>query len=201
MITWQVAVAGPLLSADAQLATALRHNSPPTFVAELFADLGNPTVALPVLVAAMAYAAVTGRVRRWLPPLCAVLPVVGAVVVVTVLKFWLGRPGPIGGINYYPSGHTAMAAVAFGGAALLLSLSVPGLRTGHCGPRRVSHAVVQRGSDLARLSLAAGCAGELVSGLGADGLGNRPGTAGTSAQRAGRAGLLTAVALRPALTP
>jgi membrane-associated phospholipid phosphatase len=126
VITWQVAVDGPLLSADAQLATALRHNAPPTFVAELFADLGNPGVALPVLVAAMAYTAVTARVRRWLPPLCALLPVVGAVLVVSILKVWLGRPGPLGGINYYPSGHTAMAAVAFGGAALLLSLSVPG---------------------------------------------------------------------------
>ncbi|HEV7628680.1 MAG TPA: phosphatase PAP2 family protein [Streptomyces sp.] len=125
LITWQVAVAGPLLKVDAQLGAVLRHNSPPADVAELLADLGNLTVALPVLAAATAYAVATGGVRRWLPPLYAVLAMGCVAVIVPLLKVSLGRPGPLGGINYYPSGHTATAAVAFGCAALLLSLTTP----------------------------------------------------------------------------
>lgn len=124
LITWQVAVGGPLLTLDAQLGAVMRRNSPPTFVAELCADLGNPGVALPVLAGAIAYAVATGGARRWLPPLYAVAAMAAAALTVSVLKVGLGRPGPLGGHNYYPSGHTATAAVAFGGAALLLSLTM-----------------------------------------------------------------------------
>jgi len=127
LITWQVAVAGPLLALDARLGGALRRSSPPTVVAELFADLGNLTVAVPVLAAATAYAvyrAPTSGVHRWLAPLCVLTAMGGVAVIVPLVKVWLGRPGPLGGVNYYPSGHTATAAVAFGGAALLLSLSL-----------------------------------------------------------------------------
>ncbi len=93
-------------------------------MSELLADLGNPEVALPVLAAACAYAAAAVRVRRWLAPLCVFGALAGAAVAVSLVKVWLGRPGPLGGVNYYPSGHTATAAVAYGGAALLLCLSV-----------------------------------------------------------------------------
>ncbi|SCK37056.1 undecaprenyl-diphosphatase [Streptomyces sp. WMMB 714] len=93
-------------------------------MSELFADLGNPEVALPVLAAACAYAAAVVRGRRWLAPLCVLGALGGAAVAVSLVKVWLGRPGPLGGVNYYPSGHTATAAVAYGGAALLLCLSV-----------------------------------------------------------------------------
>lgn len=124
LITWQVAVDGPLAGLDKRLAGPLRRTSPPDAVAELCADLGNLTVAVPVLAAAMTYAGAAWRgERRWLPPACAVLALAAAALLVTVCKVWLGRPGPPGGTNYYPSGHTATAAVAFGGAALLLTLT------------------------------------------------------------------------------
>ncbi|MFC4494115.1 phosphatase PAP2 family protein [Streptomyces ovatisporus] len=93
-------------------------------MAELCADLGNLAVAVPVLVAAAVYAAAGAGVRRWLAPVCALAALGCVAVIVTLVKVWLGRPGPLGGVNYYPSGHTATAAVAFGGAALLLCLSV-----------------------------------------------------------------------------
>lgn len=124
LLTWQVAVDGPLVGVDVRLGNALQRTSPPAGVAELCADLGNLAVAGPVLAAAMAYAVVSGSARRWLPPVCAALALVAAALAVTLVKVWLGRPGPPGGTNYYPSGHTATAAVAFGGAALLFSVPV-----------------------------------------------------------------------------
>jgi membrane-associated phospholipid phosphatase len=123
-ITWQIAVDGPLVAVDMELGNALQRTSPSAAVAEVCADLGNLAVALPVLAAAMTYAAVTGSVRRWVPPLCAALALAATALAVTLVKVWLARPGPPGGTNYYPSGHTATAAVAFGGAALLFSLTV-----------------------------------------------------------------------------
>ncbi|OEV08526.1 phosphatase PAP2 family protein [Streptomyces nanshensis] len=124
LITWQVAVDGPLAAVDMRLGDALRHTAPPDALAELCADLGNMIVALPVLAAACTYSVVTGGVRRWLPPVCAAAALAVTALLVTLVKVWLGRPGPPGGTNYYPSGHTATAAVAFGGAALLFSLTV-----------------------------------------------------------------------------
>ncbi|WP_314176974.1 phosphatase PAP2 family protein [Streptomyces winkii] len=124
LVTWQVAVDGPLVRIDMWLGGWMQRASPPDAVAEACADLGNPAVGVPVLAAAMTYAVVTGGRRRWLPPLCAALALAGAALAVTLVKVWLGRPGPPGGTNYYPSGHTATAAVAFGGAALLFSMTV-----------------------------------------------------------------------------
>lgn len=124
LITWQIAVHGPLRAADERLDVALRHPYPPSFVAELCADLGNPGVALPVLAAAMGYAVAVGRYRRWLPPLCAGLAMAAVGLFVPLMKVWLDRPGPLRSSGYYPSGHAATSAVAFGGAALLLSLTV-----------------------------------------------------------------------------
>ncbi|MDJ1132599.1 phosphatase PAP2 family protein [Streptomyces iconiensis] len=40
---------------------------------------------------------------------------------VSVLKAWVGRPGPFGGTGFYPSGHAATVTVAFGAAALLVT--------------------------------------------------------------------------------
>jgi membrane-associated phospholipid phosphatase len=124
LITWQVAVGGPLTGADVWLGNALQRTSPPAAVAEVCADLGNLVVAVPVLAAAMTYAVVTGGRRRWLPPVYAALALTVTALAVSLVKVWLGRPGPPGGTNYYPSGHTATAAVAFGCAALLFSLTV-----------------------------------------------------------------------------
>ncbi|PKW10393.1 undecaprenyl-diphosphatase [Streptomyces sp. 1222.5] len=142
LMTWQVLVHGPLLRLDTRLSGALRH--PDLFSAAL-SDLGNVEVALPVLVAALGYAAWRGRAagaaRWWLPPLAAAVPMALVPAIVVPLKDWTARPGtPVvpPGIGYFPSGHTATAAIAYGGATLLL---LPWLR-----------------SPAARRTLVAGCA-------------------------------------------
>jgi membrane-associated phospholipid phosphatase len=120
LLTWQVAVDGPLLVADRRLSTVLMAHSPGSRFAELGADLGNPQVALPVLLAAMVHAIWRGR-RLTQVARCAAAALVMLVVVLAV-KDWLDRPGPVPGTGYgyYPSGHAATTLVAFGGAALLL---------------------------------------------------------------------------------
>ncbi|MFC9232244.1 phosphatase PAP2 family protein [Streptomyces decoyicus] len=65
-------------------------------------------------------------VRWWLPPLAAGLALAAVPALVVPLKLWLARPGPpqmAGGAHdgFYPSGHGATAAVAYGVAALLLA--------------------------------------------------------------------------------
>lgn len=124
VLTWQTAVRGPLLKVDEQLGDMLRHSAPSG--AELLADLGNMVVALPLLAAAAAYSWWRSRKRwhataGWLPLLAYVLAMAAVPLCVSLLKAWLDRPGPLGGTGYYPSGHSATAAVAFGGAALLLA--------------------------------------------------------------------------------
>ena len=115
-----MAVAGPLLSTDRRLSTLLMAHSPGARFAEFGADLGNPQVALPALLAAMAYAYWRGRS---LPQLLRCLAAaVTTLVVVLAVKDWLERPGPVPGTGYgyYPSGHAATTLVAFGAAVLLL---------------------------------------------------------------------------------
>jgi membrane-associated phospholipid phosphatase len=64
--------------------------------------------------------------RWWLPPAAAVLVIAVLPVVVTVVKDAVARPAPgrtlpdPSGYGYFPSGHTATSAVAYGAAALLL---------------------------------------------------------------------------------
>ncbi|MFF4601195.1 phosphatase PAP2 family protein [Streptomyces sp. NPDC001339] len=155
VLTWQVAVHGPLRALDERLGRAVAGSGLPSSVAEFLADLGNAVVALPVLVAAMAWAARRGwRERRrgrgrpegqghharwWLPPLAAGLAFAAVPALVVPLKLWLARPGPprmAGGMQdgFYPSGHGATAAVAYGLAAMLLVRGrEPGPRPGR-GP-------------------------------------------------------------------
>ncbi|MFF8783370.1 phosphatase PAP2 family protein [Streptomyces sp. NPDC015125] len=63
-------------------------------------------------------------VRWWLPPLAAGLALAAVPALVVPLKLWLARPGPpqMAGAApaFYPSGHGATAAVAYGVAGLLL---------------------------------------------------------------------------------
>ncbi|MFI9027259.1 phosphatase PAP2 family protein [Streptomyces sp. NPDC053560] len=100
----------------------------PAPLAELLADLGNMTVALPVLLIAAGYggwrARAAGLPRRWLPPLAAAVAMALVPALVGPLQAALARPappgGPVGGTGFYPSGHAATAAVAYGAAALLL---------------------------------------------------------------------------------
>ncbi|MGW8377877.1 phosphatase PAP2 family protein [Streptomyces sp. ODS28] len=122
LLTWQVAAHGPLRATDEHAGAALRGHAPATAFAELLADLGNMAVALPLLAAALAYAG--RRTRRWLLPAAYALAMAAVPVLVSLLKLWIDRPGPLGGTGYYPSGHAATAAVAFGGAALALAHGV-----------------------------------------------------------------------------
>ncbi|MDX3578920.1 MULTISPECIES: phosphatase PAP2 family protein [unclassified Streptomyces] len=130
LITWQVAVGGPLLRADARLSRALVH---PDRASELLADLGEVQIAVPVLVLAAGYAAwrgsTAGAARWWAPPAAALGPMLLVPLIVVPLKEWTDRPGTPAvppATGYFPSGHTATAAVAYGSAVLVL---LPWLRT------------------------------------------------------------------------
>ncbi|MCZ9344399.1 phosphatase PAP2 family protein, partial [Streptomyces sp. TRM76130] len=124
LITWQVVTDGPLIRVDERLSGALLR---PDRLSELLADLGDTQVALPVLAAALAYAAWRGRSagtdRWWLPPLAGALLAGLVPALVVPLKVWTGRPGTPAvdpATGYYPSGHTATAVVAYGAAVLVL---------------------------------------------------------------------------------
>lgn len=124
LLTWQVAADGPLLGLDERLSRALVHRDG---AFELLADLGNVSVAVPVLLLVAWYVARRGRgagVRLWWLPSVAVLGLLVLVPLIVVpLKEWTDRPGtPVvpPATGYYPSGHTATAAVAYGSAALIL---------------------------------------------------------------------------------
>ncbi|GGX20177.1 membrane protein [Streptomyces malachitofuscus] len=136
LITWQVVVDGPLVDLDERLSEALIR---PDRASELLADLGNVQVAVPVLVAALAYVAWHGRTadgdRWWLPPLAGASAMVLVPALVAPLKEWTDRPGTPAvppAVGYYPSGHTATAVVAYGAATLLLLrlLRSPAVRRG-----------------------------------------------------------------------
>ncbi|UGY93874.1 phosphatase PAP2 family protein [Streptomyces gobiensis] len=130
VITWQVAAYGPLREADEWLSGLLRQPAPSpgagAVVAQSFADLGSPVVALPVLAAAMGYACWRGG--RWRPVLCYAVVMAAVPLLVLPLKALLDRPGPVDGSGYYPSGHTATAVVAYGATAALLLPFTPGVR-------------------------------------------------------------------------
>ncbi|MFD0550090.1 phosphatase PAP2 family protein [Streptomyces rectiviolaceus] len=117
---------GPLRDADERLGPWITGSRLPDGVAELLADLGGVAVAAPVLAVAIAYAALrayrAGAFRWWLGPVAAAVAMVAVPVLVIPLKELIGRTGPPGmdGTGYYPSGHTATAMVAYGGAVLLL---------------------------------------------------------------------------------
>jgi undecaprenyl-diphosphatase len=129
LITWQVVADGPLLDADARVSRTLVH---PDRGSELLADLGNVEVALPVLLAVLGYVGLrrrsAGAVRWWLPPALAALSMAVVPLLVVPVKELTDRPGtPVHpGSGFFPSGHTATAAVAYGTAAVLM---LPLLRT------------------------------------------------------------------------
>ncbi|GAA5612872.1 hypothetical protein Spla01_04039 [Streptomyces platensis] len=159
-LTWQVAGHGPLRALDEWLGRAPATSHLPAGPAEFCADLGNTAVALPVLCVVMVWAGWQGwrgrseeapndgaPVRWWLPPLAAGLALAVVPALVVPLKLWLARPGPpgmAGGAHdgFYPSGHGATAAVAYGVAALLVIRGVRGRRTGRPALRLFAPAVV-----------------------------------------------------------
>ncbi|MER5380701.1 phosphatase PAP2 family protein [Streptomyces sp. NPDC002688] len=123
-ITWQVVADGPLLGLDERLSGAVVH---PDRFSELLADLGNVQVAVPVLALTLGYVAwrrrAAGLDRWWLPPAAAAVLMAVVPALIVPLKELVARPGPpvMGpGTGFYPSGHTATAAIAYGAAALLL---------------------------------------------------------------------------------
>ncbi len=128
LLTWQVAAHGALLRLDARLDRVLLGRALPAQLAELLADLGNLAVALPVLLIAAGYAAwrarAAGLPRWWVPPLAAAVAMGLVPALVGPLQAALARPAPpgvlAGATGFYPSGHAATAAVAYGAAALLL---------------------------------------------------------------------------------
>ncbi|MFE0100962.1 phosphatase PAP2 family protein [Streptomyces sp. NPDC059009] len=85
------------------------------------------TVAVPVLAAVLAYTAWRGwregTSRWWLPPVAAALAMAAVPLLVAPLKALVDRPGPPGMDGhggFYPSGHAATAAVAYGACALVV---------------------------------------------------------------------------------
>lgn len=140
LITWQVVTDGPLLTVDEHVSGDIVR--PGRFWAML-SDFGNVEVAVPVLALAVGYAAWRGRAaaldRWWLPPLAGALTMALVPALVVPLKDWTARPStPVmpPAVGYYPSGHTATAAVAYGATALLV---LPWLRSSVA--RRVTVAV------------------------------------------------------------
>ncbi|MEU0841143.1 phosphatase PAP2 family protein [Streptomyces sp. NPDC005962] len=126
LCAWQVAVDGPLRTLDERLGRAIAGSPFPSPVAEFLADLGNAAVALPVLGVALGCAVwrTRGAARRWPAPLAAALAMAAVPALVAPLKALFDRPGPPGPLagetGFFPSGHAATAAVAYGAAAVLL---------------------------------------------------------------------------------
>ncbi|MFD9792393.1 phosphatase PAP2 family protein [Streptomyces sp. NPDC059070] len=118
LITWQVVADGPLRRLDERVDRHLAGRGPQG-LAEVLADLGSMPVALPVLALALGYAVWRGA---RLDALITALTMAAVPALVVPLKMWTDRAGPLtSATGYYPSGHTATAMVAYGGAALLLA--------------------------------------------------------------------------------
>jgi undecaprenyl-diphosphatase len=103
------------------------------------ADLGGGVPAIPVLLLAACLAAWRSRraglPRWWVPLPVGVLTALLIPLLVVPAKAWFARPGPTGvplvpgEWGWYPSGHTATSAFAYGTAALLLARTLgPALR-------------------------------------------------------------------------
>ncbi|MFF6786242.1 phosphatase PAP2 family protein [Streptomyces sp. NPDC012510] len=124
LITWQVVAHGPLARADERLSGSLVSRGAST---QFLADLGNITVAVPVLALVLLLVArrarATGGDHWWRPSAAAALLMAAVPLWVLPLKELIDRPGPsiMGpGTGFFPSGHTATASIAYGGAVLVL---------------------------------------------------------------------------------
>ncbi|GAA1922752.1 phosphatase PAP2 family protein [Streptantibioticus ferralitis] len=131
-------------SATLRAASAHRFVRP---AAQFLADLGNVGIAVPVLAVALAYVAWrhrrAGAPQWWLPSAVGALAMAVTAPLVVPVKDLLARPSPtstlsggawrpchicpapgtirlVGHSGYFPSGHAATAAMAYGLAALVL---------------------------------------------------------------------------------
>ncbi|MFJ9522743.1 phosphatase PAP2 family protein [Kitasatospora sp. NPDC101801] len=136
LISWQVAVDGPLLELDELARNTVHtvrralHSTLLNHLGAGLSDLGGPVPAMPMLLLTAAVAARrelrAGRARWWYPVPVAVLAAVLVPLLVVPSKTWFARPGPFGvplsseQLGWYPSGHTATSAIAYGTAVLLL---------------------------------------------------------------------------------
>ncbi|MGC5344574.1 phosphatase PAP2 family protein [Streptomyces sp. DT171] len=117
LVSAEIATDGPLRAADERAGRAVVGHGPGRLT-EFLADLGDVQVALPVLVGAIGYALWRGARRA---PVYAALAMAAVPAVLVPLKAAFARSGPLTeATGYYPSGHTATAAVAYCGAALLI---------------------------------------------------------------------------------
>jgi membrane-associated phospholipid phosphatase len=134
LLTWQVVTDGRMVGRDWSVLGWFRRQSaahPGAHgTAQLLSDCGDFQVAVPVLLVAVLVAAWLGRraglVRWWLPPLAACLATALLPFVVNAVKDAVHRPAPgrihprLDSYGYFPSGHAATAAVAYGLALLLV---------------------------------------------------------------------------------
>ncbi|MEK2471404.1 phosphatase PAP2 family protein [Streptomyces noursei] len=150
LVTWQVAAHGAVRGLDERWGREVAASAVPGPLAQFLADLGNTTVALPVLSVAAGW--VLWRLRRgagngsggparpWLPPVAALGALAAVPALVVPFKVCLDRPGPprMAGSHegFYPSGHGATAAVAYGLVALLLIRAYAGRRGDRAARRR-----------------------------------------------------------------
>ena len=128
-LLWQVKAHGPVTGLDLRVRDRTQDVAGSRPLRWMFhpgraaADLGNQTVALPVLFAFTALA--VRATRSWRPALVT-LGALAALLTVIPLKIWIDRPGPgqlvLGDakLGYFPSGHTADAILCYGTSALLV---------------------------------------------------------------------------------
>ncbi|MFJ9618922.1 phosphatase PAP2 family protein [Streptomyces noursei] len=176
LVTWQVAAHGAVRGLDERLGRGVAASAVPGPLAQFLADLGNTTVALPVLLVAAGWVlwrlrrgagnGSGGPVRAWLPPVAALGALAAVPALVVPFKVWLDRPGPprMAGSHegFYPSGHGATAAVAYGLVALLLIRAYAGRRGDRAARRRSG----RRGVAALAVRLVAVATGLLNAGVG-----------------------------------
>ncbi|HEV2636634.1 MAG TPA: phosphatase PAP2 family protein [Actinocrinis sp.] len=151
LLLWQVTSRGPVTTLDDHVRNVIQGVATtldPTWLVPAghgLADLGDPPLCVPVLLAAVVAATVKGRTWR---PVAVFGGAVGMLVLVAYFKISVNRPGPgqytAGRTNrfnagpgnasygpglanagqgwgYFPSGHTADSMICIGTAAILLT--------------------------------------------------------------------------------
>lgn len=135
-LTIDVLVRGPLTSVDWRIFRTVHHTANsapwrwlktgPFTPARLLVDLGNPRVAIPVLVVVAALVAAWRRTLR--PLLTAATGIVLLLATTIPAKYLIARPGPKdtrlpagAHLGAFPSGHTAAACVCYILAVLVIA--------------------------------------------------------------------------------